>query len=365
MADNKFLTSKSCFEGCDFVLSLGEERKGTPIRLLQLTDMQVIDAAQRRTPDRLRADEISAWSPENFMAQCGNHIASLVAQARPDLIFITGDIVYGSFDDAGTTFAWFCSFMDSFEIPWAPVFGNHDNESDKGVAWQCRMFEQSKYCLFRRGNVSGNGNYTVGIAVQDSLLRVLYMLDSNGCAASQDADVIKEKGLYPNQLDFVGARADIIAQAQGHIVPGLAAFHIPTDNFRQAEVAKGYKTEERQQYTIGVDVPAQDDDFGFCLEHYGVIHTDRDLNAFLHRQGIDALFAGHCHNICTSIRHDGIRFVFGLKSGQYDYHIPGSLGGTLVTLKGSELDVQHLPSLVPYAPMPGGSRIFDHFFAKT
>lgn len=49
------------FPGCDFVIQLGEQRKNTPIKLLQLTDMQVIDAQQRRTPDRIRSDEIAAW----------------------------------------------------------------------------------------------------------------------------------------------------------------------------------------------------------------------------------------------------------------------------------------------------------------
>ena len=90
------------FDGCDFVVGLGEERKNTKIKLLQLTDMQVIDSFQRRTPDRLRIDEINSWNPANFDEQCGDGIRSLIAQTKPDLIFITGDIIYGSFDDNGT-----------------------------------------------------------------------------------------------------------------------------------------------------------------------------------------------------------------------------------------------------------------------
>ena len=165
------------FDGCDFVLRLDSDRKNTKIKLLQITDMQIIDSLQRRTPERLRIDEVNAWKPENFDSMCGNQIRSLVVQTKPDLIFITGDIIYGSFDDSGTTLEWFCGFMDSLEIPWAPVFGNHDNESAKGVKWQCEQFEKSKYCIFARGNVSGNSNYTVGIAVGDELVRVLHMLD--------------------------------------------------------------------------------------------------------------------------------------------------------------------------------------------
>ena len=107
--------------GCDFVVKLPENRQSEKIKLLQLTDMQIIDAEQRRTPDRLREDEIVAWSPDRFDGNFGNHVKSLIAQSKPDLIFITGDMVYGSFDNSGRMFERFCNFMDSFCIPWACV----------------------------------------------------------------------------------------------------------------------------------------------------------------------------------------------------------------------------------------------------
>ena len=218
MTAKLYQTTNKVFRGCDFVIQLGKDCHCAPIKLLQLTDMQFIDATQRRSPDRLRNDEIIAWHPDNFMAQCGNHIASLIVQTKPDLIFITGDIVYGSFDDNGTTLEWFCSFMDSFEIPWAPTFGNHDNESAKGVDWQCAQFENSKYCVFRRGNVSGNSNYSVGIAVGDELVRVLHMIDSNGCVTNH-SHVISKAGIYPDQLALIDENTQAIQKSQGHLTP--------------------------------------------------------------------------------------------------------------------------------------------------
>lgn len=91
-------TENTVFRGCDFVVKFHEERKDD-IRILQITDMQAIDSSQSRTPDRLRPDEIAAWASERFDAQCADHIRALIAQTRPDLIIITGDVVYGSFDD--------------------------------------------------------------------------------------------------------------------------------------------------------------------------------------------------------------------------------------------------------------------------
>lgn len=354
-------TANTFFDGCDFVVHIEEKRK---IKILQLTDMQMIDSSQMRTPDRLRRDEINAWRPENLDPLCGDQIRSLVAQTNPDLIFITGDIVYGSFDDSGRSFVWFCELMDSFGIPWAPVFGNHDNESKMGVAWQCERFSKSKYCLFKRGSVSGNGNYTVGIAVGDELLRVIHMLDSNGCSDCSDADVIKQCGIYPDQIELVRANAAKIRAAQGRGVEAFMAFHIPTDTFAQAERGKGYLTDERKKYILGVDVPARDGDFGCKREEVrGCVRTEGFFE-LLDECNVNGVFAGHYHSVNTCIEYRGIKWVYGLKTGQYDYHTVGQLGGTLITLDNEEFFVQHVPSLVPCGLYPKGAPMFREFFAE-
>lgn len=357
--------SGGAFNGCDFVLQLPEERRGSAIRILQLTDMQIIDATQRRTPDRIRPDEIAAWGTEAFDPMCGDHIRSLIAQSRPDLILLTGDLVYGSFDDSGSSLCYLCALMDSFAIPWAPVFGNHDNESAMGVAWQCEQLERSRYCLFRRGEVSGNGNYTVGIAIGDALIRVIHMLDSNGCRGGRDPSLIRERGIYPDQLALVSRHTSLIRAAQGRDVPAFMAFHIPIDRFYEAELAKGYRSDLDDQYVLGVDIPARDGDFGFSMERYGdrTVKTDPDFPDFLRAQGVDGVFAGHVHNNSFSISHGGIVWTFGLKTGQYDYHVPYQLGGTLITLEGDHFTVNHIPSLVRCAPMPSGAPMFKGLFA--
>lgn len=357
-------TAEGAFSGCDFVLKLPVERETGEIRLLQLTDMQIIDSLQRAYPERLGNDEIEAWLPKNFDIQCADHIRSLITQTHPDLIFITGDIVYGSFDASGRVTEWFCALMDSFKIPWAPIFGNHDNETEKGVSWQCEQFYKSEYCLFRRGEVSGNGNYTVGIAVGDKLIRVLHMLDSNGCKNGTDPSIIKEKGIYPDQLELVASNTELIRKAQGGCVPAFIAFHIPVDCFKEIEQKKGYAVPGvKPNYFIGVNVEAKDDDFGFNLEDYNPIQTDGHFIEFLKENDIEAVFTGHQHKNCTCISYDGIKWVFGLKTGQYDYHLLGQVGGTLVALRGDAFEVRHVPSLVRLAPMPASASLFKNILA--
>ena len=334
--------------GCDFVLALGEERKNTKIKLLQLTDMQFIDGNQRRSPDRISEAEVAAWQPESFDPFCGDHIRSVVAQTRPDLMFITGDLVYGEFDDDGSMFDRFCTFMDSFEIPWAPVFGNHDNESAMGVDWQCERLEASKYCIFARGNVSGNCNYTVGISVGGELVRVMYMLDSNGCKRATDETVMKEKRLYRDQLEWLCERAEAVGKTKG-----FCCFHVPTADFQNAVTSKGYAPTPHDFFSIGVSVPQKDDDFGCQLQPLRTMAVaDLPLIPLFRSARIDGVFIGHYHSVNTCIRYEGIRWTFGLKTGQYDHHEPGQIGGTLITLENGEFDVAHVTALVPSAPVP-------------
>ena len=350
--------------GCDFVVQLPKGRRGRPISVLQITDPQIIDSSQMRRPDRLSESAAKAWAPENFDRQCGNHIRSLIEQTKPDLIFITGDIVYGEFDDNGTALKWLCELMDSFAVPWAPVFGNHDNESRMGVDYQCGLFESAKYCLFERGNVTGNGNYTVGVAIGNDLVRVIHLLDSNGCTHSEDEAVMKNKGIYEDQFELVRKNTNEIRRSTSKFVPAFLAFHIPHHLFYVAERKKGYIAPDRFYYTIGVDVPAKDGDFGFKHDSCDAFETKTDMAKFCQENSIEAIFIGHHHNTATVINYEGLKLVFGLKTGQYDSYIPGNIGGTLITLLNEEYSVTNVSSCCPYGPVPHGEMRYEGFFQE-
>ena len=100
----------------------------------------------------------------------------------------------------------------------------------------------------------------------------------------------------------------------------------------------------------------------FCINKKDVASQMSD---FLKENGIDGVFVGHDHSNCTCISYDGIKWVFGLKTGQYDYHIAGSLGGTLITLDGDKFAVRHVPSLVKLGRYPTGGAMFNDFFVDV
>ncbi len=333
----------------DFVVDIPAGDR--PIRILQLTDMQVIDASQQRTPDRLNEREIAYWQPESIDAQCFNHIRSLVAATTPDLIFITGDVVYGEFDDSGRFFTAFRDFMDSLGIPWAPVYGNHDTSSAKGVHWQNGQWEAGEYCLFKTGSVTGNGNYSVLVTRDGEPVRVLYMMDSHGDGWANPPEYRIPAGLHPDQMEWFRATAQGLTDANGGTpVPGFMGFHIPSTEFLLADRAKGY--EVAPKYILGVDVPAEPGDFGAHREGHAIFRSPEGFLDDLHTAGVNGVFVGHCHGINTSVVWEGIRWTYGLKTGQYDFHIFTQQGGTLITLRGKDFDVCHTPSTAFTAPVP-------------
>lgn len=97
----------------DFVVNVKE---GRDAKVLQLTDPQVIESEQQRYSGRLGDIEYDRWRRARREEECKKYIRQVVRSYNPDLIIITGDIVYGEFDDTGEVLLDFIGFMDSFEI---------------------------------------------------------------------------------------------------------------------------------------------------------------------------------------------------------------------------------------------------------
>ena len=303
----------------DFTVQMPTNRE---MRILQITDTQIIDPSQMRTADRLPAEYIEAWKLANIDKNCFNYISALIESEQPDLILLTGDIIYGEFDDSGIVWTRIVDFMDSFGIPWAPIFGNHDNESAKGVSWQCAQLESAQNCLFKVGSVSGNGNYSIGLVdASGKIRRVIYMLDSHGCTGD-----IYNAQLYSDQISWFKSVSNAIDLAYGEEVPAFACYHIPSLDFQTAYVEKyGF---DANIESFNIDSTGTDGDYGQKNEKLNIMGVSyaSDLKA----ANVDGVFVGHDHLNNYSIVYDGIRYTYGTKTGTYDMYNSSVLGGTLI-----------------------------------
>ena len=250
------------------------------VKILQITDTELIDAAQARTVDSLSAELKEEYARKNIYANCFNYISELVDCEKPDLIILTGDIVSGIYDDNGSMWLRLIEFMDSLNIPWAPVFGGLDNESAKGGAWQRTQLTSAQNVLFKEGNVTGNGDYTIGITDNGVLRRVIFMLDSNAGA-----------GINSAQVEWMKS---VISEVESHYgsVPAFVCYHTAS----------------------GTDFTS---DFAAA--------------------NVDGVFMGNSPNDNSTTLSNGIYYTYGTKTGSYGEHNDYILGGTYITVSADGL----------------------------
>lgn len=349
--DNGYRPNTESFNdyGFDWVIDLNVDR---PIKILQVTDTQIIDAAQARTEDRLGASSDAAWATDQMDEVLFDCLRATVLEAKPDLILMTGDNIYGEFDDAGTSLQALIEVMESLQVPWAPVYGNHDNESRMGVAWQNAQLQNATYCLFvPRHEIGGNGNYSIGIAKNGELQRAVYMMDTNYCGGSEESDdlVKKSLGFTDAQKDWVlnlGLRVNSVA---GKTIPSMLGYHVENYEVWLGAIAAGYEDGSADlasiQYTLGKTTVAQPGDIGFKLARHNGYQEEGWLE-ILQTIGADGTFFGHQHSNSLSVMYGGIRWTYGLKTGAYDSH-PSQMGGTLITLSddGSTFTLSHIVTM--------------------
>lgn len=309
-------------EKVDFVVEVEEGRD--PI-VLQLSDTQILDAGQQRTAQRLSSVEQAYWATDLVEERCYDYLEEIIRKTHPDLILITGDVVYGEFDDSGRALESLVEFMESFGIPWAPVFGNHDNESKKGVDWQCEQFENAENCLFMQRELTGNGNYTVGIVQGEELKRVFFMMDSNGCGgvseeSLENGHTVSSIGFGRDQMVWYTEVAEQIIELSPD-TKFTFAFHIQPSAFADAYEKYGFENNNTEKNPINIDMLSEkaEGDFGYLGADMKSPWDDQYIvwNSFK-ELGVDSVLVGHEHFNSASVVYDGIRCQYGQKSSTYD-----------------------------------------------
>ncbi|HHT83144.1 MAG: metallophosphoesterase [Christensenellales bacterium] len=237
-------------------------------------------------------------------------ITKLVNYTKPDLIIITGDMVYpvpiqsGSANNRKTT-QLLCALMDSFEIPWTVTFGNHDEEwySLFGKEDICQVYESSKYCIFQRGpkNISGMGNTFINIKNPDQSMNTsLVLIDSNSYLTNTKLNVYDK--IHKDQIDWYKQELYRIKEHyQLHdLPPSLAFFHIPLNEYEDAW--KAYKNGD----------PDVIYHYGDALENvYPPAVRGEFFDAILELGSTKGVFCGHDHVNGFSVTYKGVRLTYG------------------------------------------------------
>ena len=318
------------------------KKKDKPFKILQLTDVQIIDPLQRCYNERLSESQVNKWL--NVDECLFNDLRKLIDKENPDWIILTGDNVYGEFDLNGSAFINFVNFMESFKKPWSFVNGNHDGEMDVeyngtmyhcgiGMKWQGEYIKNhTKYCMYELGDEKlGYGNYVVLLKEEDKTINSFIMMDTHG------ARNVENPGINPYQMEWYKKQIESINKDNNRIVDNLLFYHIPNYEYYLA-ATKLYNDQLCEITTDGSK--NERGDFGANYERVSCFRNDEFWELVKSLKSTKAIFVGHDHINNTSIEYEGIRLTFGTKIGTYDYN--RQQGATRIIINNDKFEINHI-----------------------
>ncbi len=252
-------------------------------------------------------------------------VRHLVRDAQPDLITVSGDMVCG--DSTYYSAYRLTELLDSFGIPWAPFFGNHDGEANCDLNYIADVMMSSEYCLFKKGDPSmGVGNYVVNIGTvaadgSREIVESLVILDSHG---SQP---------YPIQQKWFKWVTDGINAATDGKAEITMMCHIPLPEYRYAQDRyfisnlKGWQPEAKGYGEIYEEICCERDADGNPVQR-GFFDVLKNAGT------VKYVFCGHEHLNDFSVEYEGVRLTYMLKVGQGSGSRARFNGGTLIKIDG-------------------------------
>lgn len=312
-----------------FTLRIPEDQD---FQILQLTDLHLGFGFLSKGKDKLAMDAVS----------------KLIEKSKPDLIVLTGDSIFPFWPRSGTMnnrkqAKKLMTFLDSFEIPYTLVFGNHDCEMGSTCNKEelAKLYKQGAYCIFTEGrkDITGVGNFLIELVDESGkVLLPLVMLDSNmygeGGWFFSGFDCIHE-----DQVDWCMERLDALRQDTPDL-KAMAFFHMPLPEFKEAY--EKMKLGDRSVIYQHGSIAEKNEYFGISKEPG--IFFDRAVENGV----IKWMFCGHDHMNTLSLIYKGIRMTYGMSIDFLGYQSISKSeiqrGGTLITRKvEGNVDIRMVP----------------------
>lgn len=255
---------------------------------------------------------VSDWhGVVNFDRRILRDLGALLDTVKPDLLLVLGDMVWEDAMDSKENMRAFlkpvAQVIESRNIPWAHVFGNHDNDCVGHTDFcQQEVYEEFELNLTKRGpeEIHGTGNFVLPVKSEngEDIVYNIWGLDSHDSLG----DFMKEFKLgdpdskwdrqcvYPTCLhDWGGTNNTLnfdqlmwywnssieLEQYAGHTIPGMLALHMALP-----------------EYTIVYKNTAESYYEGTRREGVGCSPLNSGmLNAMVDRGDIKTVMCGHDH----------------------------------------------------------------------
>lgn len=266
-------------------------------------------------------------------------VTELVKRVNPDLITLSGDLAW-----AGNDFAYdsLANFLESFDIPWAFVWGNHDNQNGADCVQRVvDRYLKLKNCVYEKGDVSlGNGNYVICIEENGKPVEGIILLDSHDKDEfTNESGQVSQVWAKLTKAQIEWYKEQVSALKSMGCKESIMLLHIPIFAYYQAcnlaykggvgiGLAPKYQAVSTADWNAGFA-----DSVGFTYEGISCYPEDDGVfDAVLACGHTKHVIAGHDHVNNFIINYKGVKLVYGLKAGAGCYWREEMNGGTVFTI---------------------------------
>lgn len=192
---------------------------------------------------------------KGFSPQLPVAVEAIVRHVQPDFVLFGGD--NGGCDkqvhletkaDLRQLLDAVCAPMAQQNIPWAHVFGNHDNNYGLSKEEQQTVYEEYPLCVSKRGprDIDGVANYMLPVLSADGsrIAYAIWGLDSHNntadflrdCGLPQETQIVLPQHFccgrsydmpHPNQVFWYYETSRALEAHAGAKVPGILFMHVP------------------------------------------------------------------------------------------------------------------------------------------
>lgn len=288
------------------------------------------------------------WSEPGVNKKCYEEMDKLVEQTKPDMIVTVGDNL--SAMEARFGIKKYVNKIESYGIPWAPVYGNHDNEMPcNTLNWQTDQYMKAPHCMMQKGpsNLYGCGNYVINIVKDGSPVYTMFMIDNGRYIDYGEGIGTKEIYMPYEQIAWYKWNVLGIKEANGgEVVPSMTFSHFAQPEFRE-NIEKKFDLEKDENGNVTkITIPeGMGDGYimylpGCAPVKSGFVDTCNELGSTKY------FFCGHDHENYGSVTDDnGNVYTYALKTGPSPTPWNNALytGGTVITVdKNSNVDIDHV-----------------------
>ncbi|KAI6776217.1 hypothetical protein HG530_000162 [Fusarium avenaceum] len=254
-----------------------EPKKPTPrirddgrYKIMQIGDLHLstgVGTCREAVPDSYNGGKCEA-DPRTL-----DFVTRILDDEKPDLVILSGDQVNGdTAPDAPTAMFKIISLLIERKIPYAAIFGNHDDEKTMSREGQMAIMETLPYSLSTAGpaDIDGVGNYYVEVLARgktDHSALTIYLLDTH----AYSPDERKFPGydwVKPNQIEWFKKTAAGLKKNHNEYTGrhmDLAFIHIPLTEYADPELPRVGDWKE------GVTAPIYNSGFRDALVEQGVV----------------------------------------------------------------------------------------------